>query len=79
MSYGERWEEAGTALSQIAEHALNFHTNAVEIRFFNHPKEYFEVKVRSSPSAVNLYSSITYAMTGEGRGGSYFQNRSPWR
>ncbi|KAF5353420.1 hypothetical protein D9756_008025 [Leucocoprinus leucothites] len=41
---GARWNETRDALFQIADHALNFHSEAVEIRFFNHTLHRLGVK-----------------------------------
>ncbi|KAF9450504.1 hypothetical protein P691DRAFT_773849 [Macrolepiota fuliginosa MF-IS2] len=41
---GDRWREARDALSEIAEHALRYHSDAIDIRFFNNQYKRSRVK-----------------------------------
>ncbi|KAF5353309.1 hypothetical protein D9756_007969 [Leucocoprinus leucothites] len=55
---GSRWDETRDALFQIADHALNIHSDNVEIRFFNPTIQSAHLKVKGTDEVMRIFEDV---------------------
>ncbi|KAF9450503.1 hypothetical protein P691DRAFT_758097 [Macrolepiota fuliginosa MF-IS2] len=55
--FGDLWREARDALSEIAEHALRYHSDAIDIQFFNN--QYMHNHVKGTHEVMQIFDYVS--------------------